>query len=292
MSRCAVFQSRCDAAISNGVRPCASRPFGSTFSIRQRSIRDARSIVTARTRSAGVIEMRAPCSGAIAVAHSSIKITIPHWLRLLDARICKIRSPTIYAVSSSLTGVGSNCERTFAQAGIGRVQLNIACSLLSKFQPMRLSILIISAAISTSFAAQPEVVPTPTVPAAAAEAGKDVVHQLNNAFAKVFEIVAPSVVIIEIMKKNDGGEGSPFDDLFFQTPPDENNPHRGQREPVQSEGSGFIARADGYIFTNFHVVEGSDKMDVKLKDGREFPARIVGTDEKTDIAVIKIDAKD
>src|SRR5438132_139674 len=97
-----------------------------------------------------------------------------------------------------------DCERTFAQAGIGRVQLNIACSLLSKFQPMRLSILIISAAISTSFAAQREVVPTPTVPTAAAEAGKDVVHQLNNAFAKVFEIVAPSVVIIEISKKNDG----------------------------------------------------------------------------------------
>src|SRR5205823_9304443 len=89
------------------------------------------------------------------------------------------------------------------QAGIGRVQLNIACSLLSKFQPMRLSILTTCVAISTSFAAQPEVVPTPTVPTAAAEAGKDVVHQLNNAFAKVFEIVAPSVVIIEISKKND-----------------------------------------------------------------------------------------
>ena len=49
-------------------------------------------------------------------------------------------------------------------------------------------------------AAQPEA--TPTIPAAAAEAGKDVVHQLNNAFAKVFEIIAPSVVIIEISKKN------------------------------------------------------------------------------------------
>src|SRR6266571_7417321 len=166
--------------------------------------------------------------------------------------------------------------------------------MLSKLQPMRLSILIICAAISTSFAAQPEVVPTPTIPAAAAEAGKDVVHQLNNAFAKVFEIVAPSVVIIEITKKNDGNEGSSFDDLFFQDPPDENNAERNPRnfQPVQSEGSGFIVRPDGYIFTNFHVVEAADKVEVKLKDGREFPAKIVGTDEKTDIAVIKVDAKD
>src|SRR5437762_2225436 len=71
--------------------------------------------------------------------------------------------------------------------------------------------------------------------------------------------------------------------------------HRGgprNLQPIQSEGSGFIVRSDGYIFTNFHVVEGADHVEVKLKDGREFPAKVVGTDEKTDIAVIKIDAKD
>src|SRR5213083_205287 len=158
---------------------------------------------------------------------------------------------------------------------------------------MRLSILTLAVALSTSFAAQPEAVPTSSVPAAAAEAGKDVVHQLNNAFAKVFETVAPSVVIIEISKKNDS-ETSAFEDLFFQGPPDENNPRRNQRspQPSQSEGSGFIVRPDGYIFTNFHVVEAADKIDVKLKDGREFSAKVVGSDEKTDIAVIKIDAKD
>src|SRR5437016_11093204 len=159
---------------------------------------------------------------------------------------------------------------------------------------MRLAILSLSAALSTSFAAQPEAVPSSTVPAAAAESGKDVVHQLNNAFAKVFETVAPSVVIIEISKKNEISESSPLDDLFFQGPPDENNPRRnpGGPRPVQSEGSGFIVRPDGYIFTNFHVVEGWDKIDVKLRDGRNFSATVVGTDEKTDIAVIKIDAKD
>jgi len=169
--------------------------------------------------------------------------------------------------------------------------------MLSKFEPMRVITILtslIAATIVPISAATPEAAPTPTVPAAAAEQGKDVVHALNNAFAKVFEIVAPSVVIIEVSKKSDGAETSAFDDLFFQGPPDENNPRRNPRgfQPIQSEGSGFIVRPDGYIFTNFHVVEGADKIEVKLKDGREFSARVMGTDEKTDIAVIKIDAKD
>src|SRR6202048_434409 len=173
--------------------------------------------------------------------------------------------------------------------------LNVARGMLSKFKPMRLSILALSILFGAMsiFGATPEVAPTPTVAPAAAEQGKDVVHQLNNAFAKVFEIVAPSVVIIEISKKGES-EGSAFDDLFFQGPPDENNPRRGPRnpQPIQSEGSGFVVRPDGYIFTNFHVVEAADKITVKMKDGREVPAKVIGTDEKTDIAVIRIDAKD
>src|SRR5437763_7234528 len=168
--------------------------------------------------------------------------------------------------------------------------------MLSNFKPMRLfsiSILAVILGAMPILAATPEIAPTPTVPAAAAEQGKDVVHQLNNAFARVFETVAPSVVIIEISKKADT-ETSAFEDLFFQGPPDENNPRRNQRnpQPIQSEGSGFIVRPDGYILTNFHVIEGADKIDVKLKDGRDFSAKVIGTDEKTDIAVIKIDAKD
>src|SRR5438445_1868134 len=164
---------------------------------------------------------------------------------------------------------------------------------MSKFQLMRfLFALIFCGVLSVSPLLAQE--SSSTVPPAAAESGKDVVHALNNAFAKVFEIVAPSVVIIEVSKKNDGNEGFNFDDLFFQGQPDDNSQQRGPRnlQPIQSEGSGFVVRPDGYIFTNFHVVEGAEHVDVKLKDGREFPAKVVGTDEKTDIAVIKIDAKD
>src|SRR5580704_3726752 len=242
------------------------------------------------------MEMRAGGSGPNAVAQNNIKSTTParKTNRLLNTRICRVGRDIMGPVSGTVIGAGLNCEPTFEQAGIGRIQLNVACSVLSKFQPMRLSILTLCVALSTSFAAQPEAVPTGTVPTAVAEAGKDVVHQLNNAFAKVFETVAPSVVIIEVSKKNDITESSPLDDLFFQGAPDENNQRRnpGGPRPIQSEGSGFIVRPDGYIFTNFHVVEGADKIDVKLKDGREFQAKTVGTDEKTDIAVIKIDAKD
>src|SRR5437773_5103691 len=164
---------------------------------------------------------------------------------------------------------------------------------MSKLQLMRfLFVVIFCSALSGSSLLAQET--SSTVPPAAAESGKDVVHALNNAFAKVFEIVAPSVVIIEVTKKNDGNEGFNFDDLFFQGQPDDNSPRSGPRnvQPIQSEGSGFIVRPDGYIFTNFHVVEGAEHVDVKLKDGREFPAKVVGTDEKADIAVIKIDAKD
>jgi Do/DeqQ family serine protease len=139
--------------------------------------------------------------------------------------------------------------------------------------------------------AQSETAATPTVAPQAAEAGKDVVHQLNSAFTKVFEIVAPSVVILEVTKKNEGIDASSLEELF-QNAPDENDARRQPRrpQPVQSEGSGFVVRGDGYILTNFHVLEGADRIDVKLKDGREFQAKIVGTDEKTDIAVVKIEA--
>ena len=57
-------------------------------------------------------------------------------------------------------------------------------------------------------------------------------------------------------------------------------------------GSGFIVSNDGYIVTNAHVVDGASEVTVKLTDRREFTAKVVGADKRTDIALIKIDAKD
>ena len=62
--------------------------------------------------------------------------------------------------------------------------------------------------------------------------------------------------------------------------------------PVRGEGSGFIVRADGLILTNAHVVSDADEVVVKLTDRREFVAKVLGSDKLTDIAVLKIDAKD
>ena len=62
--------------------------------------------------------------------------------------------------------------------------------------------------------------------------------------------------------------------------------------PMRGQGSGFIISPDGYILTNAHVVENADRVTVRLTDRREFRAKVVGKDHQTDVALIKIDAKD
>ena len=114
-------------------------------------------------------------------------------------------------------------------------------------------------------------------------------------FADLVERLKPTVVNISTTKTIRSGMrspfgGSPFDryfgsddffDRFFGDTP--------RREFKQrSLGSGFIISADGYIFTNNHVIERADKILVKLSDGREYKADVIGRDAKTDMALIKI----
>ena len=111
-------------------------------------------------------------------------------------------------------------------------------------------------------------------------------RQLNDSFADVFAKVAPSVVVIE--SKSTVARpipGLPRGLEFFLRRED------GAAEPQEPNvGSGFIFREDGYILTNNHVIENADEVTVRLQDGREFPAEVVGVDDRTDLAVIKVSA--
>jgi serine protease Do len=83
-------------------------------------------------------------------------------------------------------------------------------------------------------------------------------------------------------------EGSPFGELFEKFF-DHENPRERRRES-QSLGSGFIISKDGYILTNHHVIEGADEVIVRLANREEYVARIVGSDEASDVAVLKVEA--
>jgi serine protease Do len=86
-------------------------------------------------------------------------------------------------------------------------------------------------------------------------------------------------------------EGSPFSDLFKHFF-DEGEDGMPEEYDAQSLGSGFIISGDGYILTNYHVTKGADEIIVRLSDRRELIAELIGADERSDIALLKIDAKE
>lgn len=119
----------------------------------------------------------------------------------------------------------------------------------------------------------------------------ELMHRLDDAYAQLFNKVAPSVVIIDTAKRAGGDEPDESRDFdFFFRAPDEKHRHFPMPEKPASEGSGFFIRQDGYVLTNNHVIEGASKITVKLKDGRQFPGKVIGTDDRSDIAVVKIEA--
>ncbi len=115
----------------------------------------------------------------------------------------------------------------------------------------------------------------------------------NEGFSAVVEPLLPAVVNISTSKvvKNQKSENPFFQDPFFRQffgNPDDQQQPREQRE--HSLGSGVIVNPDGYILTNNHVVDGASDVQVTLSDKRQLKAKIVGTDPRTDIAVLKIPA--
>src|SRR5437762_2240312 len=136
--------------------------------------------------------------------------------------------------------------------------------------------------------AQPLVIPDPV--------------SLSNAFSQIAANLDPAVVNISTEsvpespipvngrsnrnnRNQDPRQINPFGDLFdFFGAPDQPNPN----EKVRSLGTGFVVDKAGFILTNHHVVDKATKITVRLDDKSEYNAKVIGTDDKTDLAVIKI----
>ena len=128
---------------------------------------------------------------------------------------------------------------------------------------------------------------------------------LLPSFADTAQEAMPSVVSItstDIVKGNKGrryqnpfGEGDPFE--FFFGPPGGGGPNRRGQRPDEEEhkevqgGTGFIISEDGYIVTNNHVIEGADKIEVRINNKEKYAAKLIGKDSATDLALLKVEVK-
>ena len=122
------------------------------------------------------------------------------------------------------------------------------------------------------------------------------IPELPN-FSSLAEKVTPAVVNVSVTKvikspaqgdMRRGPFNDPFFDEFFGSP---YNPPNRERK-VSSGGSGFIISEDGYILTNHHVVEDASEVVISLQDRREFSAEIIGSDEKSDVALLKVQTEE
>jgi serine protease Do len=126
-------------------------------------------------------------------------------------------------------------------------------------------------------------------------------------FADIVEHVKPSVISVKVninekvSSKDDNNDDSPFQpgspmERFFRRfggpdglPPGMRGNPRGGHGMVTGQGSGFFISADGYAVTNNHVVDGADKVEVTTDDGKVYKAKVIGTDARTDLALIKVE---
>ena len=141
---------------------------------------------------------------------------------------------------------------------------------------------------------------SPTLPALTSSAYAAEAAQHPAGFADLVAKVKPAVVSVRVKidraettsTNENGGDKSPFEDFFRQFG-FENG--RGAAQPrhqmVTGEGSGFFISADGYAVTNNHVVDHAKTVEVTADDGSKYTAKVVGTDPKTDLALIKVDGK-
>jgi serine protease Do len=155
---------------------------------------------------------------------------------------------------------------------------------------------LISLIVVSSFAAAckpglfgTEDIPAPSQPAA--PPAPIVVDGIRTSYADIVDRTSPAVVRIAAESKaKSQSQGMPpgADDFFRQF----QIPQQNQRNQIErGVGSGVVVEAAGTILTNFHVVDGADKITVLMSDNKSYPAKVVGSDQPSDLAVLKIDAE-
>lgn len=129
-----------------------------------------------------------------------------------------------------------------------------------------------------------------SVAKASTDDSTEILGRLGNAMAKIAEQVKPSIVNISTTRMIKAQRHPFFDDPFFRRFFGD-DPFWQQRRKVTNLGSGVIATSDGFILTNNHVIEGAEDILVKLSNNKEYKGRVVGTDKRSDLAVIKIEER-
>jgi serine protease Do len=154
-----------------------------------------------------------------------------------------------------------------------------------------------AAAEAAALAQAPAAAPVAAAPAPVA--GNPAAVGLPD-FTKIVSHNGPAVVNVRVVGSTKVAqrqqmpqfdEDDPFFEFFRRFQPQQPRGNGGGRELVYGAGSGFIVSPDGVILTNAHVVRDADEVTVKLQDRREYRAKVLGSDPKTDVAVLKIDAK-
>ncbi|NBI40601.1 Do family serine endopeptidase [[Haemophilus] felis] len=145
----------------------------------------------------------------------------------------------------------------------------------------------------TSIALGLSILATPTISQASLPSAVE--GQQLPSLAPMLEKVLPAVVSISVEGKQKGKNFSPFNDLpeefkFFFGPDMFRDQFQGRDRAFKGIGSGVIINAEkGYVLTNNHVIDGADKITVQLQDGRELKAKVIGSDEMSDVALIQIE---
>ena len=116
----------------------------------------------------------------------------------------------------------------------------------------------------------------------------DILSSRHNAITRAIKDISPAVASINVIQLKEVSRRSPFSDPFFEF----FFPYELHRQKVKSSGAGVVISPDGYVLTNFHVVENAHEIIVTLPGGEEYESEIIGKDRYTDLALLKMEGSD